>query len=180
MNRLMLWLPLGVFAVLVGFFFKGLTLDPGEQPSALIGEPFPVFDLKDLNTGERLSRETLPNEPFLLNVWASWCITCQVEHPYLTQLSEQVPIVGLNYKDTEKAAKNWLEKLGDPYALQIFDPTGRLGLDLGVAGALELGRGDGNHSCDDVDLPGLAHGSGNCTGCAGRTLRSSRRLGDDM
>ena len=137
MNRLMLWLPLGVFAVLVGFFFKGLTLDPGEQPSALIGEPFPVFDLTDLNTGERLSRETLPNEPFLLNVWASWCITCQVEHPYLTQLSEQVPIVGLNYKDTEKAAKNWLEKRGDPYALQIFDPTGRLGLDLGVAGAPE-------------------------------------------
>jgi cytochrome c biogenesis protein CcmG/thiol:disulfide interchange protein DsbE len=137
MNRLMVWLPLGIFAVLVGFFFKGLSLDPREQPSALIGKPVPSFTLTDLNTGQMLSRETLPKEPFLLNVWASWCITCQVEHPYLTKLSEQMPVVGLNYKDTETAAKNWLQKLGDPYAMQIFDPTGRMGLDLGVAGAPE-------------------------------------------
>ncbi len=137
MNRLMVWLPLCIFAILVGFFFKGLSLNPNEQPSALIGQPFPVFGLTDLMTGERLTREQLPRQPYLLNVWASWCITCQVEHPYLTQLSKQMPVVGLNYKDTETAAKNWLAKLGDPYALQIFDPTGRLGLDLGVAGAPE-------------------------------------------
>jgi len=144
MNRLMVWLPLGVFAILVGFFFKGLTLDPTEQPSALIGQPVPAFELPDLNTGQLLSRDMLPKEPFLLNVWASWCITCQVEHPYLTKLSEQMPVVGLNYKDTETAAKNWLQKLGDPYALQIFDPTGRLGLDLGVAGAPETFLVDAN------------------------------------
>ncbi len=144
MNRLMVWLPLGVFAILVGFFFKGLTLDPREQPSALIGQPVPAFELTDLNTGQLLSRDMLPKEPFLLNVWASWCITCQVEHPYLTKLSEQMPVVGLNYKDTETAAKNWLQKLGDPYALQIFDPTGRLGLDLGVAGAPETFLVDAN------------------------------------
>ena len=144
MNRLMVWLPLGVFAILVGFFFKGLTLDPTEQPSALIGQPVPAFELPDLNTGQLLSRDMLPKEPFLLNVWASWCITCQVEHPYLTELSEQMPVVGLNYKDTETAAKNWLQKLGDPYALQIFDPTGRLGLDLGVAGAPETFLVDAN------------------------------------
>ena len=144
MNRLMVWLPLSVFAILVGFFFKGLTLDPTEQPSALIGQPVPAFELTDLNTGQLLSRDMLPKEPFLLNVWASWCITCQVEHPYLTKLSEQMPVVGLNYKDTETAAKNWLQKLGDPYALQIFDPTGRLGLDLGVAGAPETFLVDAN------------------------------------
>jgi cytochrome c biogenesis protein CcmG/thiol:disulfide interchange protein DsbE len=144
MNRLMVWLPLGVFAILVGFFFKGLTLDPTEQPSALIGQPVPAFELPDLNTGQLLSRDMLPKEPFLLNVWASWCITCQIEHPYLTKLSEQMPVVGLNYKDTETAAKNWLQKLGDPYALQIFDPTGRLGLDLGVAGAPETFLVDAN------------------------------------
>ena len=144
MNRLMVWLPLGIFAILVGFFFKGLTLDPTEQPSALIGQPVPAFELTDLNTGQLLSRDMLPKEPFLLNVWASWCITCQVEHPYLTKLSEQMPVVGLNYKDTETAAKNWLQKLGDPYALQIFDPTGRLGLDLGVAGAPETFLVDAN------------------------------------
>ena len=137
MSRLMVWLPLGIFIVLAGFFFKGLSLDPNAQPSALIGKPVPEFDLTDLHTGAPLSSVDLPKEPFLLNVWASWCITCQVEHPYLTQLSHQMPVVGLNYKDTETAAKNWLNKLGDPYALQIFDPTGRLGLDLGVAGAPE-------------------------------------------
>ncbi|MCH1449925.1 MAG: DsbE family thiol:disulfide interchange protein [Litoricolaceae bacterium] len=144
MNRIMVWLPLAVFAILVGFFFKGLTLDPREQPSALIGQPVPVFQLTDLNTGQPLSREQLPQQPFLLNVWASWCITCQVEHPYLTQLSQQMPVVGLNYKDTETAAKNWLQKLGDPYAVQIFDPTGRLGLDLGVSGAPETFLVDGS------------------------------------
>ena len=144
MSRIMVWLPLAVFAVLVGFFFKGLTLDPNEQPSALIGQPVPEFQLTDLNTGQSLSREQLPQQPFLLNVWASWCITCQVEHPYLTQLSQQMPVVGLNYKDTETAARNWLQKLGDPYAVQIFDPTGRLGLDLGVAGAPETFLVDGS------------------------------------
>ena len=143
MSRIAVWLPLAVFAVLVGFFFKGLTLDPNEQPSALIGQPVPEFQLTDLNTGQPLSREQLPQQPFLLNVWASWCITCQVEHPYLTQLSQQMPVVGLNYKDTEIAARNWLQKLGDPYAVQIFDPTGRLGLDLGVAGAPETFLVDG-------------------------------------
>ena len=118
-------------------------MDPNEQPSALIGQPVPEFQLTDLNTGQPLSREQLPQQPFLLNVWASWCITCQVEHPYLTQLSQQMPVVGLNYKDTEIAARNWLQKLGDPYAVQIFDPTGRLGLDLGVAGAPETFLVDG-------------------------------------
>jgi cytochrome c biogenesis protein CcmG/thiol:disulfide interchange protein DsbE len=144
MSRIAVWLPLAVFAVLVGFFFKGLTLDPNEQPSALIGQPVPEFQLTDLNTGQPLSREQLPQQPFLLNVWASWCITCQVEHPYLTQLSQRMPVVGLNYKDTETAARNWLQKLGDPYAVQIFDPTGRLGLDLGVAGAPETFLVDGS------------------------------------
>ena len=70
MNRLMVWLPLGIFAILVGFFFKGLSLNPNEQPSALIGQPVPVFELTDLMTGERLTRQQLPRQPFLLNVWA--------------------------------------------------------------------------------------------------------------
>jgi len=137
MNRLAVWLPLIVFAVLVGFFFRGLSLDPNAQPSALIGKPVPSFQLTELHSGEPFNASDLPNTPFLLNVWASWCITCQVEHPYLTQLSETLPIVGLNYKDTKQAATNWLVKLGDPYVAHIFDPDGKMGLDLGVAGAPE-------------------------------------------
>ena len=137
MSRWIVWTPLAIFAVLVGFFFKGLTLDPSAQPSALIGKPVPSFQLTELHTGRALTSRTLPAKPFLLNVWASWCITCQVEHPYLTELSKKLPIVGLNYKDSETAAKNWLARLGDPYTIQIFDPDGLLGLDLGVAGAPE-------------------------------------------
>lgn len=137
MRRVVLWVPLLIFAVLVGFFFRGLSLDPNAQPSALVGQPVPEFALTELHTGRPLTAADLPTGPFLLNVWASWCITCQVEHPYLTELSKTLPIVGLNYKDGHTAATQWLAKLGDPYAVQIFDPDGKLGLDLGVAGAPE-------------------------------------------
>ncbi len=145
MKRLSLWLPLAIFAILVGFFFRGLSLDPNAQPSALIGKPVPGFQLADLYTGETLTPADFPAEPFLLNVWASWCITCQVEHPYLTQIAEAtMPVIGLNYKDTQSAAVNWLAKLGDPYAFHLFDPEGRMGLDLGVAGAPETFLVDGS------------------------------------
>lgn len=137
MKRLWVWMPLGVFLILAAFFFRGLSLDPNAQPSALIGQPVPPFQLTDLYSGRALTNADLPTEPFLLNVWASWCITCQVEHPYLTELSEDMPIIGLNYKDTTSAATNWLANLGDPYTFHLFDPSGGMGLDLGVAGAPE-------------------------------------------
>lgn len=137
MRRALLWLPLGVFALLAAFFFRGLGLDPNAQPSALIGRPVPAFALSELHSGAALTGQDLPQGPYLLNVWASWCITCQVEHPYLTELSKTLPIVGLNYKDERTAAQNWLAKLGDPYVLHLFDVDGQLGLDLGVAGAPE-------------------------------------------
>lgn len=137
MRRALLWLPLGIFAILAAFFFRGLSLDPNAQPSALIGRSVPPFVLTELNSGAALTNQDLPQGPYLLNVWASWCITCQVEHPYLTELSKTLPIVGLNYKDQRTAAQNWLTKLGDPYVLHLFDVEGQLGLDLGVAGAPE-------------------------------------------
>ena len=139
-----MWLPLAVFSVLIGFFLKGLSLDPGAQPSALIGHSFPSFILTDLHTGKTLTKENLPNQPFLINVWATWCITCKVEHPYLTEISKMIPVVGLNYKDKASSALVWLAKLGDPYVTQIFDPEGRLGIDLGVAGAPETFLVDSN------------------------------------
>lgn len=137
MRRVLLWLPLAIFGILAVFFFRGLSLDPNAQPSALIGRPMPAFQLTELQTGVVLTQADLPPGPYLLNVWASWCITCQVEHPYLTELSKTVPVVGLNYKDDRAAAQNWLAKLGDPYVLHLFDDSGQLGLDLGVAGAPE-------------------------------------------
>ena len=74
----------------------------------------------------------------LLNVWATWCISCRVEHPYLQKLAgEGVPIYGVNYKDDTQAAREWLVEFGDPYLGSIVDEEGSFGLDLGVYGAPE-------------------------------------------
>ena len=73
----------------------------------------------------------------MLNVWASWCITCRVEHPFLEEISKTIPIIGLNYKDEKNNATGWLNKLGDPYIFSLYDYYGELALDLGVTGAPE-------------------------------------------
>ena len=136
--RLKLFLPLFIFAVLALFLFRGLSLDPKELPSALIDQPLPVFDLPVLGEERRVTQSDIAGEPSLLNVWATWCVSCRVEHPYLQQLADAgVAIYGINYKDADADALAWLRELGDPYRLNIVDAEGRLGLDLGVYGAPE-------------------------------------------
>lgn len=148
-NRLKLLFPLLLFFSLVAVFVYTLTkegYDPNALPSALLDKPMPEFELPALNNQlEALSKADIVNgEPFLLNVWATWCISCRVEHPYLNQLSQQgVRVLGLNYKDDEAKAEQWLKTLGDPYQLVIFDEDGKLGLDLGVYGAPETYLVDG-------------------------------------
>ena len=138
MGRLKLFIPLIAFAILGGFLFRGLSLDPRALPSALIDKPVPAFRLAALNSGGMLTQESLTGRPALLNVWATWCYSCRVEHPYLLELaSSDVTIIGLNYKDDASAARKWLERLGDPYLMTISDPEGTLGLDIGVYGAPE-------------------------------------------
>jgi len=139
MGRLKLFLPLGLFIVLAGFLLRGLQLDPQAMPSALIDKPLPEFELTVLGgNGQRVTRQQVIGEVALFNVWATWCVSCRVEHPYLTQLAaEGVPIYGINYKDEDGAALQWLRELGDPYRLNIVDTEGSLGLDLGVFGAPE-------------------------------------------
>ncbi len=137
-HRLKLFLPLILFTVLALFLFRGLSLDPREMPSALIDQPVPAFDLPQLGADDRLSAGDMAGRVGLLNVWATWCPSCRVEHPYLLQLSALgVPIYGLNYKDEDAAAQRWLEQLGNPYRFNIVDQEGSLGLDLGVYGAPE-------------------------------------------
>lgn len=138
-SRLKLFIPLGLFALLAVLLFRGLSLDPQALPSALIDKPLPEFNLPSLSTGETLDADDLAGQPLLLNVWATWCISCRVEHPYLQRLADEegVRIFGVNYKDDTAAAREWLEKLGDPYRESIVDATGTLGLDLGVYGAPE-------------------------------------------
>lgn len=137
-SRLKLFVPLGLFVLLAVLLFRGLSLDPQALPSALIDKPVPAFSLPALRVERTLSQADLLGQPALLNVWATWCISCRVEHPYLQRLADDgVAIYGVNYKDDSVAARTWLDNLGDPYRASIVDADGALGLDLGVYGAPE-------------------------------------------
>ena len=133
-------IPLGLFLVLVVFLAVGLSRDPRELPSALVNKPAPTFRLPQLKDETKtFSAEDMKGKVWLLNVWASWCISCREEHPVLLELarSEAVPIYGLNYKDKPDEARAWLNDLGDPYVLSAADNDGRVGIDYGVYGAPE-------------------------------------------
>jgi cytochrome c biogenesis protein CcmG/thiol:disulfide interchange protein DsbE len=138
MKRLILLLPLAIFLGVALFLYRGLFLDPSELPSALIGKPFPAFSLPAVEGGKTISQEDLKGQPALVNVWATWCVACRVEHPVLNKLAQLgVTIHGVNYKDENAAAQKWLVEFHDPYQLNINDARGSLGLDLGVYGAPE-------------------------------------------
>ncbi len=140
MRRVLLFIPLIIALVLGGFFWKGLSLNPRDMPSALINKPFPEFQIASLADPQRMvTRSDLIGRPALVNVWATWCPSCKIEHPQLLNIArnEGVKIYGINYKDDRDKAKLWLRQYQDPFALNIFDEEGRLGLDLGVYGAPE-------------------------------------------
>jgi cytochrome c biogenesis protein CcmG/thiol:disulfide interchange protein DsbE len=137
-NRFLI--PLGVFVALVAFLFIGLGLNPREVPSPLVGKPAPTFKLAQLHEPQKqFAREDMLGQVWLLNVWASWCAPCREELPLLVGLArtKTVPIVGFNYKDKPDEAKALLRRFGDPYALSVSDPDGRVGLDYGVYGVPE-------------------------------------------
>ena len=138
MNRYLL--PLGIFLVLVVFLGIGLGLNPREIPSPLIDKPAPAFDLVQLHEpGKSLTTQDMQGKVWLLNVWASWCVSCREEHPVLVELAKTkvVPIVGLNYKDQRPEALRWLQQFGDPYVMSIVDGNGRVGINYGVYGVPE-------------------------------------------
>ena len=133
-------IPLGIFAVLVVFLGIGLTLKPREVPSPFIGKPVPEFTLpKLMASGETISPKDMKGQVWMLNVFASWCFSCRAEHDVLTRFinRENVPVVGLNYKDESKDAKQWLAELGNPYEHIAVDFEGGVGIDLGVYGVPE-------------------------------------------
>ncbi len=151
MNRKLLFIPLILFLALAAAFLVQLTRnangdDPTLLESALIGKPVPVFNLESLSQpGKTYDQSVLHDgKPILLNVWATWCPTCRAEHEYLNTLAAKgIRVVGLNYKDDRQKAVNWLNTLGNPYALSLYDGDGMLGLDLGVYGAPETFLIDG-------------------------------------
>jgi cytochrome c biogenesis protein CcmG/thiol:disulfide interchange protein DsbE len=140
MKSLRFIIPLALFAVLVGFLAVGLKLDPREVPSPLIGKPAPAFALTRLDDeAKTIRREDMLGKVWMLNVWASWCVACRDEHPNLVAFSrtKQMPIIGLNYKDTRKDGLGWLARFGDPYDASLFDNDGRVGIEFGVYGVPE-------------------------------------------
>ena len=139
MKRLKLFIPLIAFAVLAGVLGAAMFSNQTELLSALIGKPVPNFSLPSLQDPNTLiSQDTYKGKSYLLNVWATWCPACSVEHPYLVKLAKAgIPIVGINYKDDSAAAKRMLADNEDPYLANIVDKNGNIGLDLGVYGAQE-------------------------------------------
>ena len=133
-------LPLVVFVLMVGLLGYGLRLDPKKVPSPLIDKPAPEFTLSMLETPSRqLSTKDMSGQVWVLNVWASWCVSCRAEHEVITALANRklVTVVGLNYKDEPADATRWLEQFGNPYATSVIDRDGRVGIDWGVYGVPE-------------------------------------------
>ena len=132
--------PLAIFFILVVLLYRGLSLDPKRVPSPLIGKPMPEFSLPRLkDPAATLGDSDLKGKVSILNIWATWCVSCRAEHEVLLQLANtgMVDIYGLNYKDERTAAQQWLRQLGDPYVANAFDADGRTGIDWGVYGAPE-------------------------------------------
>jgi len=140
MSKLKYLIPAVLFLVLAAFLLAGLGKDPREIPSPLVGKPAPAFELPVLQQPQQsFAPAQLQGQVWLLNVWASWCVPCLVEHPLLVQLARDgvLPIVGFNYKDKPEDATAWLAKHGDPYTTTVADRDGRASLDYGVYGVPE-------------------------------------------
>ena len=140
MKKIIDVLPLVVFASLIIVLFSFLSDKDDQLETALIDSSFPEFKLGSLSDESRiLTKQDIIKLPALINVWATWCIACRVEHPFLMKLKEEsrLTIYGLNYKDNKLKALDLLERDGNPFEFSIYDFEGRLAIDLGVYGAPE-------------------------------------------
>lgn len=139
MKRLLYLTPVVLFCALFVAFAAGLDRDPSKLPSMLINKPLPAFDLPPVRDGDvGLKTADVSGQPRLLNVFASWCVSCKIEHPVLLELKARgVPIDGLDWKDAAVDARKYLDQQGDPYRMAGNDQSGRAGIDLGVAGVPE-------------------------------------------
>jgi len=129
-----------VFFAMLLLFAVGLRIDPTKVPSPLIGQPMPAFSEPDLHAPQaRLSERDWLGQPALVNIWASWCVSCLSEHPLLMEFSQtqSFPIYGIAYKDERADALRWLVQHGDPYTMNLYDVRGRVGIDWGVYGVPE-------------------------------------------
>lgn len=133
-------IPLLVFVAIAGLLLSGIGKDTKLVPSPLIGKAAPTFELPDLNTQGQIGSADFAGQAYIVNVFASWCAACRIEHPVFVAYQKAgggLPIVGLNYKDAESDARRWLTRFGNPYDAVAFDLEGRVGIDFGVYGAPE-------------------------------------------
>ena len=133
-------LPLFIFAILLVFLWKGLSLDPHKLPSALLNKSVPQFQLSTVQNSQQIFTEKdLNGKISLFNVWATWCESCRDEHSVLMDIERdyQIPIYGLDYKDQRLSAVQWLHQFGNPYKLVGFDGNGTVAIDWGVYGTPE-------------------------------------------
>jgi cytochrome c biogenesis protein CcmG, thiol:disulfide interchange protein DsbE len=133
-------IPIGLFAALVVFLFIGLSRDKETLPSPLIGKPAPQFELPRVeDPSQKISSREFAGKPYVVNIWGSWCFACRDEHPVLMELARrnEVPLVGLNWRDELPLAQQWLKQFGNPYVATAFDPKGDVGIDYGAYGAPE-------------------------------------------
>jgi cytochrome c biogenesis protein CcmG/thiol:disulfide interchange protein DsbE len=147
MKLLRYLIPLALFVGLAVLLASGLGKDPRVVPSPLVGKAAPAFELPTLrDPGRRFGTSDLTGKPYLLNVWATWCVMCREEHETLMSIARTklVPIVGLDWKDDHPSALLWLRQLGDPYAEIVTDDSGKVAIDFGVYGAPESFLVDGN------------------------------------
>ncbi len=134
------YVPLALFVVLVGFLAVGLNRDPRAVPSPLVGKPAPAFKVAQLaEPGKTFAPADMLGKVWVLNVWASWCVSCRQEHPLLVEFAraQVAPLIGLDYKDTREDGLRLLRMSGNPYDFSAFDGDGRVGIDYGVYGVPE-------------------------------------------
>ncbi|WP_323931153.1 DsbE family thiol:disulfide interchange protein [Aeromonas veronii] len=136
-SRLRLFVPLLLTLSLGALLWLGLGNNPYSQDEATLGRTLPAWQSDNLLGGSQIQTTSLKGEPFVLNVWASWCANCRAEHPLLSELAATMPLYGLNYRDKGDAARAWLIQAGNPYRAILADPDGKLALELGVYGTPE-------------------------------------------
>jgi len=140
MRALKFLIPLALFVGIAWFLLKGLDKDPRKIPSPLVDKPAPMVTLPMLDDpSQNWSTEQMKGKVWMLNVWGSWCAGCKVEHPLLNDFARRgiAPVVGMAWKDQPEASKAWLQKLGNPYAINVMDRKGNAAIDWGVYGAPE-------------------------------------------
>ena len=128
-------IPLILFLVIAVFLFLSLNSNPSKLPSPLLGKTFPSIEGKDFYTDEPVkATELFADKMTLVNVWASWCTTCRQEHHMMMKIAnnKDLQLIGINYKDSRVNGKRYLEMMGNPFDVIVFDPSGKIGLNLGV------------------------------------------------